>query len=300
MNTRTFLSNFPTFVKRWTSYRKKLGPTGLGWTVMSDYCLDGDSKNDCITFTISPNFGQPNQMAEFLNRNLPHDIKNVTHISQDVINFIRDCHLFFNLVFVFPQKQELVDMQYFKTDMVALSESSMITEENRKRIREFSQKLNRKGGHKKVLQNLSLVTFLFGKIVEFLTIKHFAEGINWFPDRDPVMDIGKGIIKELSNVGYTNAIAGRVKTPIIHMGMENPVTKEFVFDPLVRYPDIITGVFSSISIYEQRTPKEKHIRLWNEALLNNPRTVLFTMLPNEIRCTSLRLASTHIKARQSL
>ena len=52
-----------------------------------------------------------------------------------------------------------------------------------------------------------------------------------------------------------NAIAGRVKTPIIHMGMENPVTKEFVFDPLVRYPDIITGVFSSISIYEQRTPK---------------------------------------------
>lgn len=54
MNTRTFLSNFPTFVKRWKTYRKKLGGTPLGWTVMSDYCLDDPNKNDYITFTISP------------------------------------------------------------------------------------------------------------------------------------------------------------------------------------------------------------------------------------------------------
>ncbi|MBR2392441.1 MAG: hypothetical protein IKA93_02580, partial [Elusimicrobiaceae bacterium] len=61
MNTRTFLSNFPTFVKRWKTYRKKLGGTPLGWTVMSDYCLDDPNKNDCITFTISPILGQVEQ-----------------------------------------------------------------------------------------------------------------------------------------------------------------------------------------------------------------------------------------------
>lgn len=86
MNTRTFLSNFPTFVKRWKTYRKKLGGTPLGWTVMSDYCLDDPNKNDCITFTISPILGQLEQVAEILNNKLPHDIKQMTHIPQEAIN----------------------------------------------------------------------------------------------------------------------------------------------------------------------------------------------------------------------
>lgn len=139
MNTRTFLSNFPTFVKRWKTYRKKLGGTPLGWTVMSDYCLDDPNKNDCITFTISPILGQVEAVAKILDKKLPAEIKKMKQVPQGTIDFIKKQKEFFNLVFLLPDKQELFNIQYFKTDILALSESPMIPEDSRKRLKVFAR-----------------------------------------------------------------------------------------------------------------------------------------------------------------
>ncbi len=283
MNTRTFLSNFPTFVKRWKVYRKKLGGTPLGWTVTSDYCLDDPNKNDCITFTINPILGQIEPITKILDKKLPTEIKKMRQVPQETIDFIKKQKEFFSLVFLFPDKDRLFNIQYFKTDMLALSESSMITDESRKSLKLFVRSLERKGLHKKVLQNLSLVSFLCGRIVEFLTIKHYAEAIHWFPDRDSIMREGKGIIRELVNVSCTNAIAGRTRYPEVHIGGENLATGEFVFDPFTRYPDIISGVFSSLPIFSNRKLKEKHFQLLQETILNNPRIAWFIMYPDKMR-----------------
>lgn len=284
MNTRTFLSNFPTFVKRWQTYRKKLGGTPLGWTVTSDYCLDDHNKNDCITFTISPILGQIEAIAKFLDKKLPVEIKKMKQVPQETIDFIKKQKEFFSLVFLFPDKDKLFNIQYFKTDMSALAESSMIPDESRKRLKLFARSLERKGLHKKVLQNLSLVSFIYGKIVEFLTIKHYTEAIHWFPDRDSIMREGKGIIRELANVSCTNAIAGRTRYPEVHIGGENLATGEFVFDPFTRYPDIISGVFSSLPIFSNRELKEKHLELLQKAILDNPRIAWFVIYPDKMRC----------------
>lgn len=284
MNTRTFLSNFPTFVKRWQTYRKKLGGTPLGWTVTSDYCLDDPNKNDCITFTISPILGQIEAIAKFLDKKLPVEIKKMKQVPQETIDFIKKQKEFFSLVFLFPDKDKLFNIQYFKMDMSALAESSMIPDESRKRLKLFARSLERKGLHKKVLQNLSLVSFLYGKIVEFLTIKHYTEAIHWFPDRDSIMREGKGIIRELANVSCTNAIAGRTRYPEVHIGGENLATGEFVFDPFTRYPDIISGVFSSLPIFSNRELKEKHLELLQKAILDNPRIAWFVIYPDKMRC----------------
>lgn len=284
MNTRTFLSHFPTFVKRWQTYRKKLGGTPLGWTVTSDYCLDDPNKNDCITFTISPILGQIEAIAKFLDKKLPVEIKKMKQVPQETIYFIKKQKEFFSLVFLFPDKDKLFNIQYFKTDMSALAESSMIPDESRKRLKLFARSLERKGLHKKVLQNLSLVSFLYGKIVEFLTIKHYTEAIHWFPDRDSIMREGKGIIRELANVSCTNAIAGRTRYPEVHIGGENLATGEFVFDPFTRYPDIISGVFSSLPIFSNRELKEKHLELLQKAILDNPRIAWFVIYPDKMRC----------------
>jgi len=284
MNTRTFLSNFPTFVKRWKTYRKKLGGTPLGWTVMSDYCLDNPNKADCLTFTISPILGQPEEVAKVLDKKLPADIKNMKYVPKESIDFIRDRNEFFSLVFIFPDKQKLFNLQYFKTNILALAESSMIPDEYKKKLKMFSQSLNKKRLHKKVLQNLFLILFLFAQIVEFLTIKHHAEAIYWFPDRDDVMKVGKGIIIELANIYSTNQIAGRTKTPEMHIGIENPNTRKFIFDPFTRYPDIITGIFSSIPNSNKQKLKEKHTQLLRKSLIDNPRIAWFIMFPEKIRC----------------
>lgn len=290
MNTKTFLSKFPTFSKKWGIYQKGIAPLPLGWTVMSDYCLDNPLKQDCITFTISPMLGQLQQVAHFLSKKLPRDIKQVRHFSDEELSFLSN-KVFFSLVFVIKDKKHLVNMDFLKEDIQKLQSNSFIPEVFRQRLKNFEQSLKSKNLPKKVLQNLSLVSFIFGKIVEFLTIKHYTEEIHWFPDRDNIMTVGNGIIKELSNVQCTNSIAGRRKYPKISIGIENPNTNEFVFDPFTRYPDIITGVFSSIDFEAQRVDKVKHLQVLEDVIINNPRIVLFSMDPDKISCVNLRRAS---------
>lgn len=251
---------------------------------MSDYCLDNQEKNECIDFTISPILGQPEQMGKFLNKKLSSDIKHLKIIPHDTIEFIRDCEVFFSIVFILQEKQKLVNIQYFKNDIKTLSESPMIMWESRKRIKQFSEFLKKKCLGEKILKNMFLISFLFGRIVEFLTIKHFAEGINWFPDRDSVMNIGKGIIKDIANISIHNALSGRANCPNINVGAENPDSKEFIFDPFIRYPDIITGVFSSFPFFVSRKLKEKHIQLLNDSILDNKRIVCFIICLEKTHC----------------
>lgn len=102
------------------------------------------------------------------------------------------------------------------------------------------------------------------------------------------MNIGKGIIKELTNIQCSNALAGRIKAPKLQIGIENPKTQEFIFDPFIRYPDIITGVFSSIDFMKHGVDKEKHAQLLQDVIIDNPRILLFMLSPEEISCMRLR------------
>lgn len=255
---------------------------------MSDYCLDDPNKNDCITFTISPILGQPEQVAEILDKKLPHDIKQMKHIPQEVINFIRDRKEFFSIVFILSDKQKSVNIQHLKADIATLSESPMLTEESRKKFKAFSQFLKKRNTNNKVLQNLCLISKTFGYVVEFLSIKHYTEAIYWFPDRDSVMEIANSIIKEIANLNINNAIGRRRKIPKIGIAKEDSSTREFIFDPFIRYPDIITGTISSVDLETHRVDKEKHGQLLKDAILDNPRIVLFQISPDLIHCSSLR------------
>lgn len=287
MNTKMFLSKFPTFSKRWAQYQKEIAPLSLGWTVMSDYCLDNPQKYDCITFTISPILGQIEPVANFFNRKLPRDIKQIRRFSQEECEFLRRVP-FFSLVFLINDKKRFFNIELFKEDIHQLQKSSLIPKEFCQRLRKFELTLKSKCQPIKTLQNLSLVSFIFGKIVEFLCVKHYTEEIHWFPDRDNIMQIGNGIIKEISNIQCTNSIAGRVKYPKIRIGGENPKTHQFLFEPYTRYPDIITGIFSSIDFEAQLADKEKHIQGLKEIVIDNPHIVVFSFTPDKISCINLR------------
>lgn len=290
MNTKTFFSKFPTFSKQWAKYQKTISPMPLGWTVMSDYCLDNPYKHDCITFTISPVLGQIESVSRFLNKKLPRDIKQVRHFSPEQCAFLRQAP-FFSLVFLINEKKHMVNIDFLREDIQNLQKSPLVPAEFSMRLKKFEQTFKSKNLPKKTLENLSLVTFIFGKIVEFLCVKHYTEEIHWFPDRDNIMQIGNGIIQELANIQCTNAIAGRMKYPKIRIGVENPKTHKFLFDSYTRYPDIITGTFSSIDFENQRADKAKHVQGLREFVLNNPCIVIFSMGPDQISCFKLRWRS---------
>jgi hypothetical protein len=72
------------------------------------------------------------------------------------------------------------------------------------------------------------------------------------------------------------------------VGLEDKEKGIFVFDPLVRYPDIITGVVSSIDFEHGVTEKEKHFDLLVNAILENPGIIIMKILPEEIKILTLR------------
>ena len=209
------------------------------------------------------------------------------YIPEEVINFIRARKEFFSIVFILLDKQKSVNIQHFKADIAALAESPMLPEESRKKFKVFSQFLKKRNTNNKVLQNLCLISKTFGYVVEFLSIKHYTEAIYWFPDRDSVMEIGNSIIKEMANLNINNAIGRRRKIPEIGIAKEDPSTRKFIFDPFIRYPDIVTGTISSVDLGTYGVDTEKHAQLLKDAILDNPRIVLFEIYPDLIRCSSL-------------
>ena len=99
--------------------------------------------------------------------------------------------------------------------------------------------------------NESLVrglVIILGIIVEFLIIKHNASKVLWFSDRGKIIDFNEGIVIDFVNMCYHNLVKQRGGTDFIFaIVKENSLTKQFDFDPMIRYPDIISGVVSSIN-----------------------------------------------------
>ncbi len=282
MNNKTFLSQSRNFFQRWKIYKKRLNPVPPGWFVSSDYCLDDKNKHDCITFTISP-VPELREFSAFLNKKLPRDIKKMSKVRDEVIKFIRDNKIFFTISIIIKDKEKIVNIDEFKADIENMKTSLHLRPEEMKALNKFSAYLKKTNINHNVLRNMRLVILLFARLVEFLTIKHYTGAIYWSPDRDAIMDISDGIISKLVNIECTNLLHGRRKVPELHIGIEDKKEGVFRFDSFIRYPDIITGVVSSVDFDTFTAQKEKHFDMFFNAVLGNPRIVIIELSPDEIK-----------------
>jgi len=282
MNNKTFFSQSRNLFQRWKRYKERINPVPPGWLISSDYCLDDKNKNDCITFTISP-VPELGKFFAFLNKKLPKDIKNMSKVPDEVIKFIRDNKIFFTISVIIKNKEKMVDIDDLRIDVENLKTSPHLRPQELKELNEFSNYLKKKKINQNVLRNMKLVIFLFTRLVEFLTIKHYTEAIYWAPDRDAVMDIADGIILHLIKTECTNLLHGRRKIPELHIGIEDKKKNLFRFEALIRYPDIIAGVISSVDFDTYAAQKEKHFDLFVNAIGGNPRIVIMEWSPNEFK-----------------
>lgn len=273
MNTKTFFSQSKNLFQRWKIYKKRLNPVPPGWLISSDYCLDDKNKKDCITFTISP-VPELNRFAAILNKKLPKDMKEIRKVPDEVIKFVRDNKIFFSISIIIKNKEKMVDINDFKTDIASMKTSPHLRTHELKALNKFSAYLEKTNINHNVLRNMQLVVSLFSRVVEFLAIKHYTEAIYWAPDRDAIMDVSDGIILKLINIQCTNLLYGRRKVPEIHIGLEDKKEGVFRFDTFIRYSDIITGVVSSVEFNTLTAQKEKHFDLFVNSVLGNPRIVI--------------------------
>ena len=287
MDRKTQLTKIiPDLMKSWNDYKKGLkGMKITDWCIASDYCFDNPNKLDVATFTIFPVDCMPKLHKEIL-KQLPKDIKNITHISDSVVKFIKESKYFFsisvitdNLKYAFNEQEAIIQFEGVLNYYNALSDEQK-TPEIRDRARKFNEFYNyvkQKSHSNKLLARIYFVTQFVSQIFEFLLIKENGKIPHWCSDRDFIATFKDGFIFCLLNTYVYRYINGRISNYWLCLPpeiMEN--TRKYPYDPFVRVPDIITGAISSLVMTPNglTCQKQKHSALISNSIVDNKRIIV--------------------------
>lgn len=272
--TTNLSKSFPELLQKWNCYVRKF-PKVESWIIASDYCLDDKSKpNNVMTFTIFP-LGDLNVIKKIISMYLKKDIKDISHISSDAIRYLKTFPYFFSIVFIVKHKNKILDLETSKKNLESWIKGSENWPENlrknyKPRLNKFADYLKRKDCDAKTLTDLSLASNMMSYIVEFLMIKTHAKQIFWISDRDRISSFQDGIIEELVHMCYASLINRRVPE-LKCFGFVKGDNKNFDYDELVRIPDYISGAVASVDFDKNLIEKDKHQKLFDEAILDNER-----------------------------
>ena len=286
MNKTIVISSFgDEFFRKWKYYKRKFSKKNFSkkgikdWFICSDYCVDDDNKNDVITFTIIPTIFMK-QVYSDSKRYLTKDLKHISSISSEVINYLKNNEECFSISIILTNKKLFVnnlsemskhlhaqidDYKTMPDDLKNQKKSEY------KRIVDFVSYIDSKNCDRKFMSHFFMVLHTVAYIMEFLIIKENANLVNWVSDRDSIISFKDGIIYDLLNALVYSLIKNRSKDYKIGLFHFNELQN---FDPILRIPDIITGALSSIAINKNGvvcTQKKKHKVIIEDVIYNNPR-----------------------------
>ena len=282
MDTKTYFSmHMPDFVQQWKHYKKGLRGINLKeWCIASDYVDDSNKPNGVATFTIFPRSIITKLIYE-ISTNIPTDIKNRTHVSSETLDYLRNSPYFFNICVIIKNKKLLCNEKLSRS-LHTLIEFYKNTDENKERFKDKYlkvQKLNqylKQGNCSKEKVGLMLFVAKFmSYICEFLLIKENCSSLNWFSDRDPIAEMMDKIIYDFVIFYTEQKVHQRITDYNLSAPILNTQKAQEEYDTLIRIPDIISGVFSSLHprgkdlAYE----KEKHKEIFVHSILSNDRII---------------------------
>lgn len=287
MDKKTQLTkSIPGFMEDWRLYKNGLkGLKITDWCILSDYCFDDKSKEDALTFTIFP-YNCVRHVLHEIEANIPCDIKKMTHIPDKCINFLKNSPYFFHIAIVVEnlkdmvQEQELLEQlettlcDYKKAE--DLDKSSQDIKNRYKSLRESYEYIKQKSHSKKLLAQIFFVSQFVSQILEFLLIKENGRKPYWVSDRDHMATHCNGLLFFWVNFTLASLLRGRVTNYWLRFPAEiKENNKEYPYDPVIRVPDIITGILSSMKYTDRgiQMDKPKHYKLFQELVADNPRVI---------------------------
>lgn len=283
MDKKTNLTkSIPDLMEKWQKYKRGLkGIKITDWCISSDYCFGDPNKLDVATFTIFP-VACVRAINKEIRENLPHDIKNVTQFSEKELVYLKNSKYFFsisvvieNLKYVFNEKKALKEfsdiLESYKTMNIDKNDASI--KERHKQLVDICNYLKQKSHSIKKLSQMYFVAQFVSIIMEFLLIKEKGRNLRWCSDRGHIASFLDGIIFNLMHTYLHYYLRNRITKYYIHLPIEiKESNKEYPYDTLIRVPNIITGVISSLVFTDigLTVQKEKHGRLLSEILVDNP------------------------------
>ena len=274
--------HIPEFTQQWKRYKKGLTDVDLReWCISSDYVDDKNKPNCVATFTIFPKSLIPKLIKE-IPLNIPTDIKNRTHINSGTLDYLRNSPYFFSICVVIRNKKLLCN-ETLAQSIHTLIEFYKNTVENKEevkdkylKIQKFNQYLKQRNCSKETVGLMLFVAKFMSYICEFLLIKENCSVLHWCSDRDAITDMLDKIIYDIV-IGFTEK---KVHDRILNYNLSAPIPNtpraQAEYDTLIRIPDAISGVFSSLQprgkdlAYE----KEKHRDIFIHSILSNDRVIV--------------------------
>lgn len=280
MDKKTALSTIPEFREKWKNYLKGIKDLkkSKGWYICSDYCLDDKTKcNSTITFTIMPEI-DIEIVQNHIKQHIPKDLKKTSSIHDKTIEYLKDFPFYFSISFIVKNIEETFDINEYKKDVL---KTIKVLGENKhyknnpicKKLNTLTAYLNQKRRNTNLIKNLSIIHQIMYHVSCFLISKTNAHKVFWISDRGPEATFCDGIIFDLVYIDLNDYAKKHVSDFTFGVAREHNNT--FEFDEMIRIPDFIGGVISSIDIEKLEAEKTKHFELLVNSIASNNKIIIF-------------------------
>ncbi len=253
-------------------------PTGMPWTIASDYCIGDDGKkNDVFSFVVIANHDKTENISEYISAVAPRDIKKVRQVPVGLMQYLTCPQpVTFSVSFVIDKESALLrnylrveHMTSFIPDACELVETfrknspssaslnPAYFDEVLQRLRIFEKDLARKQLNAKLSRQIHLASGFAATVFYLVTQSTQAGYLRWISDRDKLIEHNDTVVYDLAYLYFvlmsSNQPGLRPNAqgkPILDLPktlFELPEkTGQHRFDALIRLSDYLAGTLADI------------------------------------------------------
>lgn len=289
-------------------------PAGMPWTVVSDYCIGDENKNnDVFSLVVIANHTTAKDLCEYLANVAPNDLKNTNNVPLGLVQYLTcEYPVTFSVSFVLRRSEALL-RAYIRTDNMAAfipdacemlvswrdhsSVGPQYFEQAIRRLRLFGKDLARKQVNEKLARQIHLTAAAVAVTFHVVNKSTKAGYLRWISDRDALIERYDTVVYDLAFYywlllearysGQEPDAEGKLMLKVPEVQFETPEpTGKHRFDEMVRLPDYLAGTLADLEFDTMSFSREKFSTVLHNVFVNNQNNWIVQLLSDSEKVTA--------------
>lgn len=241
-------------------------PSGAGYYVVSDYCLNDPKKNhDVYAFEILLNHDTQDAIEEYIRAVAPKDLKSSRTTSEGLGKYLVS-PVAFSLSFVVSRETSALRDYFSSEDIKAFVQAARELVQGwienapehadyfgkvERRLRRLSLEMVRKQRSDRLIRQIFLVATFGSYVFDLLDIAKSPKAVKWISDRDAMFDRHDGLAFDLAFVIWLVSRSSRPGNPgaVPHLTFGLPgMDGVNDYEELIRLPDYLAGTLADLAL----------------------------------------------------
>lgn len=291
-------------------------PSGLPWTVASDYCIgDINKPNDVFSFVVIAPHDKADNICEYIAGAAPKDLKNTKDIPLGLVQYLTcEVPVTFSISFVLRREEALLrahldveNMLEFVPAAIGYLEHRLeqypaertleVHEETVKRFKAFGRELASKNLNAKLARQMHLAAATSATVFNNLFFARQPKAIRWVSDRDALIARHDAVVYDLTYVYYMlqaemhamGELEARRPVPRTQSNLVFEIpeqTSKHRYDEIIRLPDYLAGTLADLNSESMATSRDKFDVVLNQVFVNSKTNWVVHLLSGENRITA--------------